>query len=137
LKNLFRHIKAIIIIVSVSALIPAQLGVAAPEPVGQETVTPVRAEKLANVPGKTMTVVIVSYAPGGKSSMHHHAGSVFAYVLTGAIRSENSATDRLRSTKLARVFSSHPAANMSSVKMRVQLNQPACSSFSSPRTARD
>jgi quercetin dioxygenase-like cupin family protein len=34
----------------------------------------------------------VSYAPGGKSGAHRHAGSVFAYVLSGAIRSENSAT---------------------------------------------
>ena len=62
---------------------------------GQETsavVKPVRAEKLPNVPGKTLTAVTVSYAPGGKSSAHRHAGSVFVYVLTGAIRSENSAT---------------------------------------------
>ena len=62
---------------------------------GQETsavVKPVRAEKLPNVPGKTLTAVTVSYAPGGKSSAHRHAGSVFVYVLTGAVRSENSAT---------------------------------------------
>ena len=31
-------------------------------------------------------------APAGKSGAHRHAGSVFAYVLSGAIRSENSAT---------------------------------------------
>ena len=39
-----------------------------------------------------MTAILVSYAPGGKSGAHHHAGSVLAYVLSGAIRSENSAT---------------------------------------------
>ena len=44
------------------------------------------------MPGKNLTAVVVSYAPGGKSGAHHHAGSVFAYVLSGAIRSENSAT---------------------------------------------
>ena len=53
-------------------------------------VTPVIAEQLPNVPGKTLTAVVVSYAPGGKSGKHHHAGSVFAYVLSGAIRSQVS-----------------------------------------------
>jgi quercetin dioxygenase-like cupin family protein len=55
-------------------------------------VKPVMTEKLPNVPGKSITAVVVTYAPGGKSGKHHHAGSVFAYVLSGAIRSENSAT---------------------------------------------
>jgi quercetin dioxygenase-like cupin family protein len=46
--------------------------------------------KLPNVPGKSLTAVVVNYAPGGKSPVHHHAGSVFAYVLSGQIRSEVS-----------------------------------------------
>ena len=50
------------------------------------------AQKLPNAPGKTLSALVVTYAPGGKSGKHHHAGSVFAYVLSGAIRSENSAT---------------------------------------------
>ena len=53
---------------------------------------PVFSEKLPNVPGKTLTGVLVQYAPGGKSSSHAHAGSVYAYVLSGKVRSENSAT---------------------------------------------
>lgn len=53
---------------------------------------PVFSEKLPNVPGKTLTGVLVQYAPGAKSSSHAHAGSVYAYVLSGKIRSENSAT---------------------------------------------
>lgn len=48
--------------------------------------------ELPNVPGKKLTLVRVTYAPGGKSDSHAHAGSVFAYVLSGAVRSENSAT---------------------------------------------
>ncbi len=55
-------------------------------------VKPVAMEKLPNVPGKSLTAVVVTYAPGGRSGKHHHAGSVFAYVLSGAVRSENSAT---------------------------------------------
>ena len=45
-------------------------------------------EKLPNVPGKTLTAVVVSYAPCGKSGPHRHAGSVFAYVLSGMVRSQ-------------------------------------------------
>jgi quercetin dioxygenase-like cupin family protein len=45
-----------------------------------------------NVPGKTLTAVVVTSAPAGKSGAHQLAGSVFAYVLSGVIRSENSAT---------------------------------------------
>ena|SRR5215813_3182789 len=59
-------------------------------------VKPVRVEKLPNVPGKTLTAVTVNYPPGGKSAAHHHAGSVFVYVLSGAIRSECSATGPAR-----------------------------------------
>jgi quercetin dioxygenase-like cupin family protein len=46
------------------------------------------AQKLPNVPGKTLTAVEVDYAPGGKSGPHHHAGVVFAYVVSGEIRSQ-------------------------------------------------
>ncbi len=48
--------------------------------------------KLPNVPGKSLTAVVVTYGPGGATPAHRHPGSVFAYVLSGAIRSENSAT---------------------------------------------
>lgn len=52
--------------------------------------------KLPNVPGKRLTGMHVTYAPGGKSSSHVHAGSVYAYVLSGQVRSENSATGPAR-----------------------------------------
>jgi quercetin dioxygenase-like cupin family protein len=45
----------------------------------------VTTEMLPNVPGKRITVTVVSYAPGQKSGSHHHPGSVVAYVLSGAI----------------------------------------------------
>jgi quercetin dioxygenase-like cupin family protein len=51
---------------------------------------PVSSEKLPNVPGKSLTAVVVNFAPGAKSTSHHHAGSVFVYVLSGQIRSEVS-----------------------------------------------
>jgi len=61
-----------------------------PTMAGAETVKPVFAGALPNVPGNTLTAVLVSYAPGEKSESHHHAGSVFAYVLSGQIRSRVS-----------------------------------------------
>jgi quercetin dioxygenase-like cupin family protein len=50
------------------------------------------AETLANAPGQKLTAVMVNYPPGGKSAAHKHAGSVFAFVVSGKIRSQNSAT---------------------------------------------
>ena len=74
-----------------SVLAAGSVSHAADETTGAQ-VKPVLAEKLPNVPGKSLTAVLVNYAPGAKSARHHHAGSVFVYVLSGAVRSENSAT---------------------------------------------
>jgi quercetin dioxygenase-like cupin family protein len=45
---------------------------------------------LPNVEERRIVAVMVSYPPGGKSLAHRHAASAFiyAYVLSGAIRSE-------------------------------------------------
>jgi len=75
-----------------------------------DKVTPVRSEKLPNVPGKSVTTVLVNYAPGGKSVNHHHAGSVMAYVLTGQIRSENSATGPAKVYKAGEAFFEPPGS---------------------------
>jgi quercetin dioxygenase-like cupin family protein len=47
---------------------------------------------IPNIEGKSMVAVVVTYPPGGKSAAHHHAPSAFiyAYVLSGAIRSQVS-----------------------------------------------
>jgi quercetin dioxygenase-like cupin family protein len=70
----------------------------------------VRSEKLPNAPGKSLTAVVVTYAPGGKSPSHHHAGSVFAYVLSGEIRSENSVTGPARVYKAGESFFEPPGS---------------------------
>lgn len=56
----------------------------------EETVTPKFSQSLPNVPGKSLTSVVVSYAPGAKSRPHHHASSAFiyGYVLSGTIRTQ-------------------------------------------------
>ena len=50
--------------------------------------TLVSCEKLANVPGKSLTTVLVHFPPDGYSPRHRHAGSVMAYVLKGSVRSQ-------------------------------------------------
>jgi hypothetical protein len=50
--------------------------------------------ELPNVPGKALTAVQVDYAAGGASKPHHHSGIVFdsgivfAYVVSGEMRSQ-------------------------------------------------
>ena len=83
-----------------------------------------RVEKLANAPGKTLTVVTVNYAPGGKSGAHHHAGSVFAYVLSGAIRSENSATGPVKVYKTGESFF-EPSGSRHLVSENASATEPA------------
>lgn len=55
-----------------------------------EQVKPVFEHLLPNAEGKSMIAVVVTYPPGAKSPSHHHAPSAFiyAYVLSGAIRSQ-------------------------------------------------
>ena len=71
---------------------------------------PVFAGKLPNVPGKSLTAVVVRYAPGGKSPSHFHSGSVLAYVLSGAIRSENSATGPVKIYQAGEAFFEPPGS---------------------------
>jgi len=75
-----------------------------------DAVKPVASEKLPNVPGKSISAIVVNYAPGGKSGKHHHAGSVLAYVLSGAIRSENSVTGPAKVYKAGESFFEPPGS---------------------------
>jgi quercetin dioxygenase-like cupin family protein len=43
---------------------------------------------LPNVAGKRVTIVRVSYGPGGFTPAHRHSGSVTAYITKGEIRSQ-------------------------------------------------
>ena len=105
-----------------SRLVPATLtalalGILLAGPVyraaGEETdadVKLVAMKELPNVPGKSVSAVLVTYPPGGKSGKHHHAGSVLAYVLSGEIRSENSATGPARVYKAGEAFFEPPGS---------------------------
>ena len=75
-----------------------------------DDVRPVTSDTLPNVPGKSITAIVVNYAPGAKSVKHHHAGSVLAYVLSGEIRSENSATGPAKVYKAGETFFEPPGS---------------------------
>jgi quercetin dioxygenase-like cupin family protein len=66
------------------------LGVSPGRAQNLEQVKPVFEHIIPNAEGKSMVAVLVTYPPGGKSPSHHHARSAFiyAYVLSGAIRSQ-------------------------------------------------
>ncbi|WP_269759005.1 cupin domain-containing protein [Variovorax sp. E3] len=69
-------------------MLAAGCAVAAEPAAPRETISPAFAHAIANVPGKTMTALVVSYAPGGKTPAHRHGKAfVVGYVLEGAIRS--------------------------------------------------
>ena len=55
-----------------------------------ETVTPKFNQAIPNIPGKSLVVAEVDYAPGAASPPHRHAKSAFiyAYVISGEIESK-------------------------------------------------
>ena len=77
-------------------------------PKHEAQVTTVFTTKLPNVSGSSITMQRVYYAPGGKSQAHRHAGSVLVYVLSGSIRSQNSATGPSRIYKTGESFFEPP-----------------------------
>ena len=79
---------------------------------------------LTNHPDSRMTAVVVSYEPGGKSPPHRHAGSVFAYVLSGSIRSQNSATGPSRVYHEGESFN-EPEGSVHAISENASATEPA------------
>jgi quercetin dioxygenase-like cupin family protein len=61
------------------------IAAAAGNSIGQKIIS---SDELPNVPGNKLTAVEVELAPGAKAPPHHHAGFVFAYVVSGTVRSQ-------------------------------------------------
>lgn len=119
-RTRIQGIAAAAVLLVVTSMIGATSGA---DPSGAE-VKPALSQKLPNVPGQTLTAVTVHYGPGGKSGAHKHAGSVFAYVLSGAIRSENSATGPARVYKAGESFF-EPAGSTHLVSENASATEPA------------
>lgn len=52
------------------------------------TVKPLSCEKLPNVPGHSITTALVEFPPNAHTPRHRHPGSVTAFVVKGALRSQ-------------------------------------------------
>jgi quercetin dioxygenase-like cupin family protein len=83
MRNTMKVSFGLIFTLIVLGLLPAQAQTTEQVKVAFEHVIP-------NAQGKSMVAVVVTYPPGAKSAAHHHAPSsfIYAYVLTGAIRSQ-------------------------------------------------
>jgi quercetin dioxygenase-like cupin family protein len=80
-------------------------------------ITVVGREKLANVPGKTLTVHIAELPPGGKIPEHHHGGPTFDYVLSGAVRMQLNGGPDLVYRAGQTLFESADAVHLSTVNL--------------------
>lgn len=94
---------------SAAILQPGTAGTAAAH--DAETVKQIFTKHLPNVPGNSLTAVVVDYAPGGKGAAHHHSGSVFAYVLEGEIRSQISDGQPAKVYKAGEFFYEPPGSD--------------------------
>ena len=91
---------------------------------GDAKVGPLMSQALPDIPGKELTAVMVNYAPGGKSAAHRHAGDVFAFVVSGSIRSQNSATGPARVYQAGEAFF-EPAGSKHLVSENGSTTEPA------------
>ena len=108
-KTSLRQIQPIAVALALFG-VNALLAVTMPEARREEVVNSADAEKLAHARGKKIAAVTVNYTPGDKSGIQHSGGSLFAYVLKGAIRSENSATGLVEVHKAGESFFESPAS---------------------------
>jgi quercetin dioxygenase-like cupin family protein len=65
----------------------------------EDSVSVLMKRRLADMTGKEATVITVDYAPGAASDPHVHPGSVFAYVLEGAVVSQVEGEEPVTYTK--------------------------------------
>ena len=65
----------------------------------EDAVSVLMKQSLADMAGKVATVLTVDYAPGAASGPHVHPGSVFAYVLEGAVVSQLEGGEPITYTK--------------------------------------
>lgn len=87
-------------------------------------VKPVVSQALPDIPGKHLTAVLVNYGPGGKTAAHRHAGDVFAFVVSGTIRSRNSATGPVKDYHAGEAFF-EPAGSTHLVSANGSATEPA------------
>jgi quercetin dioxygenase-like cupin family protein len=65
----------------------------------EDAVSVLMKQSLSDMAGKVATVLTVDYVPGAASGPHVHPGSVFAYVLEGAVVSQLEGDEPITYTK--------------------------------------
>ena len=78
---------------------------------------------LPNVPGKRVTIVRITYGPGGFTRPHRHAGSVTAYITKGEVRSQLTGGP-LETFKVGQSFFEPPGATHI-VSANASITEPA------------
>ena len=95
--------------------------------------------EIPNIDGRIMVAAVVTYPPGGKSPVHRHAPSAFiyAYVLSGAIRSQVN-EGPAQTYQVGEGFFEEPGSHHWVSENASATDQPACwrSSSSIPMRAR-
>lgn len=120
------HLNVIVgtVILTTGIVCAASLDAAAHDERGGGEAKVLFSQKLPNAPGKTLTAVLVNYGAGESTPKHHHAGSVFAFVVAGTIRSENSATGPARDYKAGESFF-EPDGSVHLVSANASATEPA------------
>ena len=77
---------------------------------GQISSAPVASRPLDNAPGKTLTSVRLTVPPGAKSNAHQHSGTVFVYVLRGAVCSQITGDTNMKPYKAGESFFEPPGS---------------------------
>jgi quercetin dioxygenase-like cupin family protein len=80
-------------------------------------------EKLADVPGKELTMITVEYPPGGSSRPHRHDAYVLVYVLQGTVQMQ-VAGQPLQTLKAGESFLERPN-DIHVVSRNASATQPA------------
>lgn len=90
-----------------------------------EKVTPNFEQAIPNIPGKSLTALVVDYAPGAASVPHIHTktGFVYAYVIAGEIESKVN-DEPARIYKAGESWSEPPGATHS-ISRNVSKTKPA------------
>ena len=90
-----------------------------------DKVTPNFEQAIPNIPGKTLTALIVDYAPGAASVPHIHSktGFVYAFVISGEIESKVN-DEPVRLYKAGESWSEPPGATHS-ISRNASATKPA------------
>jgi quercetin dioxygenase-like cupin family protein len=76
----------------------------APNGTGTVQATPVASHAITDIPGKTLTSVLLTVTPGNKSNAHMHAGVLYGYVIEGAVCSQITGDAALKPYKAGESF---------------------------------